>query len=447
MPMAPQLRKAVLRVLSHYDNHLREVLNAVVDGVERTASELARRQHEIESGDLGGQDLTAEVAELTDRQAQLDDQLVGVDDGVVRARADLAAQGRRMRTIEEAVTSQSSTRDKQVAELADRIDRLTIALDRTLDRIDDLESRMAGSLRERDSRLGAGIRAAEEARSTADSLRRVVLREHQRTTVEPEHAPQSSVVLTEAGLMRLPSEDALMLPLLSSNGVWQPEVCALIDSLLEPDGVFVDVGAYIGYHSIRVLSRLGASGAVVAVEPSATARELLHRNAELNLPGPIADRLAVLDVAAWDTVTTLGVRPALSGGISVYEAEADAEVERVQAVRLDKAIEALPEISQLRLSVVMVDAAGFSHRALGGLVRLLRRDRPHVVCSFAPRAITEQGADPIAVLQEFRVWGYELVPVGSDESREPAEIVQLADARSGLGSALHLWLRPKDRRS
>ncbi|MCO1582717.1 FkbM family methyltransferase [Crossiella sp. SN42] len=447
MPMAPQLRKAVLRVLSHYDNHLREVLSAVVDGVERTASELARRQHEIESGDVGGQDLAAEVAELTDRQAQLDDQLVGVDDGVVRARADLAAHGRRMRAIEEAVTSQSGTRDKQVAELADRIDRLTIALDRTLDRIDDLESRVASSLRERDSRLGAGIRAAEEARRNADSLRRVVLREHQRTTVEPADAPPASVVLTEAGLMRLPSEDALMLPLLSSNGVWQPEVCALIDSLLEPDGVFVDVGAYVGYHSIRVLSRLGTSGAVVAVEPDATSRELLRRNAELNLPGPVAERLAVLDVAAWDTATTLGSRPALSGGIEVYEAEPDAEGERVQAVRLDKSIEALPEIGQLRLSVVKVNAPGFSHRALGGLVRLLRRDRPHVVCSFAPRAVTEQGADPIAVLQEFRVWGYELVPVGSDESREPADIVQLADARTGLGSALHLWLRPKERRS
>ncbi|MBP2473863.1 FkbM family methyltransferase [Crossiella equi] len=447
MPMAPQLRKAVLRVLSHYDNHLREVLGAVVDGVERTAVELAKRQNELETNAPGGEDLAAELAELTDRQAQLDDQLVGVDDGVVRARADLAAQGRRVRAIEDAVTGQASARDKQVTELADRIDRLAIALDRTLDRIDDLESQVAANLRERDSRLGAGLRAAEEARRNADALRRVVLREHQRTAVAPEGAPPSSVVLTEAGLMHLPSEDALMLPLLSSNGRWQPEVCELIDSLLEPDGVFVDVGAYVGYHAIRVLSRLGTSGAVVAVEPDAASRDLLRRNAELNLPAAVADRLAVLEVAAWDASTELGTRPALSGGVSVYEAGPEDEGEKVPAVRLDKTIEALPEIGRLRLSVVKVDAPGWSHRALAGMVRLLRRDRPHVVCSFSPKAITEQGADPVAVLQEFRVWGYELVPVGSGESLEPAALVQLADARTGLGSALTLWLRPKERRN
>ncbi|MBV8933636.1 MAG: FkbM family methyltransferase, partial [Kutzneria sp.] len=64
VPMAPALRKAVLRVLSHYDSHLRDVLGTVLDGMERTAAELLNRQEEIrDSGGLG---------ELTNLRAQLD---------------------------------------------------------------------------------------------------------------------------------------------------------------------------------------------------------------------------------------------------------------------------------------------------------------------------------------------------------------------------------------
>jgi FkbM family methyltransferase len=477
MPMAPALRKGVLRVLNHYDNHLRDVLGTVLDGMERTAGELLRRQDEIR--EVGGlvelESLRADFERLVDRHSQLGDQLVGTDDGVVRVSADLAGQGRRLREVEDALVAEAGKRTKQLDTLADRLDRLTLMLDKTLDRIDALESKVAESLRERDGRLESGLRAADQALHTSDALRRVVVREHERHGGAVEGV-SSSLVLCDVGLLRLPSEDALMLPLLSSNGVWEPELSGLIDSLVEPDGIFVDIGAHVGYHTIRVLNLLGASGAVVAVEPSESVRRLLRHNVSVNMSPQIADRLVVVEGAAWDQAADLLAEPALTGGVAVrpnpgppvHAAAPQAQNQlpagstqfvggapvlepmddgspvdlggSVRGVRLDKELESIPSLSGMRLSVVKVDAPGREHRALGGLVRLLRRDRPHVLCAFSPSAITDLGDDPITALREFRTWGYDLVPVDQQRPVSPEEVLE---ASAGGSRSATLWLRPR----
>lgn len=440
-PMAPALRKVVLRALDHYDNHMRQVLHTLIDGVERTVSELVNRQDALKAGVGAGELelLRAEVEQVAERQSHFGDQLVGVDDGVVRVRADMAGQGRRLRDIEDAVVAEAAKRAKSDEVLAERIDKLTVALDRTLDRIDSLESKVVEVFRERDSRLDAALRAAYQAQQTADALRRVVVRQHEAAADAPE--VRSSLVLCDAGMMRLPSDDAFMLPLLSSNGVWEPDLSELLDSVLEPDGIFLDVGAYVGYHSIRVLSRLGLMGAVVAVEPDASAAALLRHNVSANLPAAVADRLTVVEGAAWESAGELAVSPTLTGGVSVSPLAADAgeDVARVRSVRLDKELEEIALARGMKLSVVRVDTPGRGHRALAGLVRLLRRDRPHVFLEFSASATADFGDDPVTVLKEFGIWGYDLVPVAT---RQPASPDQIVRAMEGLRS-ITLWLRPR----
>ncbi|WP_141978972.1 FkbM family methyltransferase [Saccharothrix saharensis] len=439
-PMAPQLRKVVLRVLDHYDNHMRNVLTSLVDGVERTVSEVVRRQDDMSTGiGLGELEvLRAELEQHTEHQGHLADQLVGIDDGVVRVRADMAGQGRRLREIEDAVVAEAAKRAKQGDALAQRIDKLAVALERTLDRIDSLEAKVVDAFRERDARLDAGLRAANQAQQTADALRRVVVREHER---HGEVVPRSSLVLTDVGLLRLPADDAFMLPMLSSNGVWETDLSELIDSVVEPDGIFLDVGAYVGYQTVRMLSRFGTGGAVVAVEPCPSARALLRHNVDVNLPERVAQQLVLVDAAAWESTGELTTRPSLTGGVSVEPLPEGAgeDVPRVRATRLDKELEAVPSLQGRRLSVVRVDAPGRGHRALAGLVRLLRRDRPHVFLEFSASATEGFGDDPVTVLKEFRIWGYDLVPVAT---REPATPEQIVAAMEGMRTT-SLWLRPR----
>ncbi|MDI2032579.1 FkbM family methyltransferase [Saccharopolyspora sp. TS4A08] len=441
--IAPALRKAVLRALSHYDDHIRDVLRSLVDGVEQTAGELLRRQYEAD-GDGDVESMRAELAQLLRRQDQFGAQLVGTDDGLVRARADLADQHRRLRRLEESgVPVDVTGSDQRVDALAERMDGLTGALEKVLDRMDAMEARQP------DRDLEAGVRSAAGDAASAlqrtDVLQRILLREHERATGSGDGT--TTPVLCDAGLMRLPADDPLMLPWLSSNPAWDAEVSALIDSLLEPDGVFLDVGAYVGYQTVRVLSRLGNSGAVVAVEPSAQARALLKHNVEMNVPSAWAHRLLLIEGAAWDGPGELVAEPALAGGVSVEPIAAEGEEqpqEKVPAFRLDKELENHASLEDLKLSVVHVDVGGRVHRVLGGLVRMLRRDRPSIVCSFTPDAISALGDDPAAALREFGTWGYELVPVGRNRPVEASDLLEAVKS-AGSGSTVRLWLRPKQK--
>ncbi|GAA2348942.1 FkbM family methyltransferase [Saccharopolyspora halophila] len=430
--MAPALRKAVLRALSHYDEHIRDVMRSLVDGVEQTASELLRRQYEAD-GDGDVESMRADLAQVLRRQEQFGAQLDGTDDGLVRARTDLAEQHRRLQQLEEGGTS---GRDDRVDALTERIDGLTGAMEKLLDRMDHLERRQ-----QTDPEVEAGVRAAAgdaaNALQRTDVLQRILLREHERATGSGDGT--TTPVLCDAGLMRLPADDSFMLPWLSSHPTWDADISALIDSLLEPDGVFLDVGAYVGYQTVRVLSRLGNSGAVVAVEPSAQSSALLKHNVEVNVPAAWGDRLVVVEGAAWDSAGEVTAEPSLAGGVSVSP---EGEGERVRAIRLDKELEGLAAVKDMKLSVVHVDVGGRVHRVLGGLVRLLRRDKPSIVCSFTPEAITQMGDDPAAALREFGTWGYELVPVGREHPVSADDLLEAMNAAGG-GSTVKLWLRPK----
>ncbi|MEU6132741.1 FkbM family methyltransferase [Saccharopolyspora sp. NPDC047091] len=437
--VAPALRKAVLRVLSHYDDHIRDVLRSMVDGVEQTAAELLRRQYDADGGGEELDQFRTELGRVDQRHDQLDERLTSIDDGMVRARADLADQHRRLRALEGGSTGGAGGQDDLVAQ---RLDSLTTAVERTLDRIDVLEKeREAAREQELETTLRSATSDAAYALHRTDVLQRILLREHERNTGAADGT--STPVLCDAGLLRLPSDDSLMLPWLSSHATWDAETSALIDSLLEPDGVFLDVGAYVGYQAVRVLSRLGNSGAVIAVEPSAAGRALLQRNVEVNVPAAWGQRLITVEAAAWDAPGELTAEPSLAGGVVVRPVEeSDPAEDRVPGVRLDKELEGTATLHDMTLSVVHVDVGSRVHRVLGGLVRLLRRDRPSIICSFTPSGIAELGDDPATALREFGTWGYELVPVGRTTAVSASELLEAIEAASAT-STVKLWLRPK----
>jgi FkbM family methyltransferase len=58
-------------------------------------------------------------------------------------------------------------------------------------------------------------------------------------------------------------------------GVWEPHLSAFVRQRLSPGDVFVDVGANTGWYTLLGAQRVGPSGAVVAIEPSAAIAERL----------------------------------------------------------------------------------------------------------------------------------------------------------------------------
>lgn len=65
-------------------------------------------------------------------------------------------------------------------------------------------------------------------------------------------------------------------------GVWEPNVSAVIDQILEPGDVCVDIGANIGYDALLASSKVGPHGKVIAIEASPSIYAKLAANVAKN---------------------------------------------------------------------------------------------------------------------------------------------------------------------
>lgn len=394
IPLAPALRRAVLRGLNHYDEHQRKVLSTLVDGV---AQALARSHDELSS---------------------------------------------RLDRLETRI-EQAAAEDQQDL------------LDATVSRFDET---LTARLRERDARLGALDVATGELRRHLDTARLAVRRHHDLldpailsdpssealSGVRTAPAAASEAVFTDVGMLRLPADDTVVLPWLRNYGTWEEPEAALIDALLSPGATFVDIGAHVGYYTVRALRRVGAGGAVIAVEPWHRVRELLARNVASNVEPATAAALTLVADAAWDVDEPLALHTAYDGnsGDSRVDPQNGSGEAGVRGIRLDD----LAALRDRRVDVVKVDAQGRDHRALTGMAAILRRDHPTVICEFWPEGIREVGDDPEQVLARYQQWGYVIEPVlphaGRRRQWRPAELLRLAESSSS--DFVTLLLKPAE---
>lgn len=63
---------------------------------------------------------------------------------------------------------------------------------------------------------------------------------------------------------------------------WEPDETAIFKRYIESGMTVVDIGAYIGYHSILASKLVGDKGKVYTFEPSPESLTLLHKNIKIN---------------------------------------------------------------------------------------------------------------------------------------------------------------------
>ncbi|MCT2586582.1 FkbM family methyltransferase [Actinophytocola sp. S1-96] len=420
VPMAAALRRGILRVLDHYDHHQRAVLTELMDGVGASMGQLA----------AGQQDLLARIERLEHTQA-------GNTEAQREVNAGLADELRELRTGQEALPVEM---DRRIGGQADRLGT----------RIAELEHRIMSLLHERAEWMAGMEATAAELTTEVPRLRTGLLRHHDLVDPAPKGgAVPSQTVITDIGPIRLPAEDTVVLPWLRRYGTWEAAESRLADLLLPAGGVFVDIGAHVGYFTVRGLRRVGAEGAVYAVEPWAPVRELLCRNVTANVPPEVAARLTLVEGAAWDADGPLRLALSAEGNTGDNRIDPTGGVE-VPGLRLD----GLAGIGDRRVDVVKCDAQGRDQRALAGMTALIEASRPHVLTEFDPDAIEQAGDVPAEVAARYRSWGYQLVPVtdevvdaaaagryrASDVATSDEELVDLA--RDSADRFVTLWLRP-----
>ncbi len=193
-------------------------------------------------------------------------------------------------------------------------------------------------------------------------------------------------------------------------GHWEPNVGAVIRDALRPGDVFVDIGANIGYVSLVGASRVGASGAVVAIEAVPATFDRLMDNLRLNA----ATNVRAVQRAVSDQVGTLTLRQvsatntgqATIHGTGLVLAEA-------AAAPLDEILTA-DELRRVRLIEIDIE---------GGEVPVLRRLLDTLPLYPADmQIIVEMAAldsdEAAAIFARFLALGFEAFAVGNDYTYE-----------------------------
>ena len=173
------------------------------------------------------------------------------------------------------------------------------------------------------------------------------------------------------------------------TGEWQPEVWSSTAPALSEGSVFFDVGAHIGYFSIKAAARVGKTGRVVAFEPNPETLPLLRDNVAANhFQNVIVEPIACTDS---EQMLTLYAAPELNTGASSLSQE-NASVSSEEAARpftvrgrpIDDVIE---ELGLTRLDAMKIDVEGAEVIVLRGAVKTLNRFHPKLVLEVVPRQL------------------------------------------------------------
>jgi len=165
-----------------------------------------------------------------------------------------------------------------------------------------------------------------------------------------------------------------------------------IRHMLAPGSYCFDIGAHIGYYSLRLSKWVGKSGRVFSYEPVPYTYSFLERNLRRNKAAnvsvqqaAIGDRDGSVRMAA-ETGARLGWSTiADSGNLEVRCATVDSEIQRLGLERLD---------------FIKIDVEGFELQALAGAESTIRRMRPKIMFEVNRWALGEHNASP-AMLEEF----------------------------------------------
>ncbi|HET6500541.1 MAG TPA: FkbM family methyltransferase, partial [Amycolatopsis sp.] len=410
VPLAPAMRKLVLRAIDHYDVHQRRVMGELFNGVSDTIGSLLARIEALEAGAVDARDvadsgqkfgadldsLTASVERLQLQAPGTELALRNLESDVARLSATVGAETESVRATRESAHEMFAARDQRLDQDEKAIQRVTR----------DVEAfRVAARLA---------------------------------------HAPVpegADVVPCDVGALLMPV-DEVVLPWIVYHRSWEDGEAELMAELAgRAPGAFLDIGAHVGYHTLRLLRSCPGITRVIAVEADPVNAEFLRRNLAANLPPAAAALTTVVEAAAWDSEGEVRLAHPSPDNSGDNRVNADGPGTAVPAIRLDR----LPEVSAQPVTLIKVDLQGRDHRALAGLTEILERDHPHVVCEFCPEAIAELGDDPADVLAGYRKFGYRLSVVDDDGSvaafdRDDDEVI--AEACGNDKKFVTLWLAP-----
>lgn len=178
-------------------------------------------------------------------------------------------------------------------------------------------------------------------------------------------------------------------------GRFSSDIVALIERLIRPGDVVVDVGAQLGYITTLLARQVGRSGHVYGFEPDPNALAKLRVTLMANdLP-----QVTLFEMAAGDRTgeLTFNVSPTLGWSTAVPNTHLTGlQTIRVPVTTLDES-RATGRIKG-RIRFVKVDVEGFESAVFDGAQRLFAEDRPLILTEINPLLLRPLGQTSVDAL-------------------------------------------------
>lgn len=207
------------------------------------------------------------------------------------------------------------------------------------------------------------------------------------------------------GYLVLPTTDPANVGYLVEGVLPEQGTLAVLEALLRPGDVFVDLGANVGLFTLAGARRVGGAGRVVSVEPAADLAVALRALARLN---QIAAIVEVREVAAGESEGTAELFLAsTSGHNSLFAEQTGLASARVRVAPLDALI-----APGTAVSVVKMDVEGAELQALAGMRRVIA-DNPAlvVIAEFSPTIIRRSAGTPAQWIATARAMGFDILEI------------------------------------
>ncbi len=190
------------------------------------------------------------------------------------------------------------------------------------------------------------------------------------------------------------------------TGEWEPGEQAIIQQYLIAGDTFVDVGAHIGYCSLKAATLIGANGRVIAIEANPETVRKLRDNVAAS-----AANVTVEAAACSDSETTLEFftgSQSNSGSGSISKDNAGSwgvpgAVYSVQARPLDAILEAA-KVS--KVDVVKIDVEGAELKVLKGGQSTLAKYHPVLLIELEEQYLNSMGTSSTEVKEFLQSYNY-----------------------------------------
>ena len=205
----------------------------------------------------------------------------------------------------------------------------------------------------------------------------------------------NKITKTRYGQMIYNKNDEIIGRSLEEYGEWMQAEMSFLTPYIPVEGVCIDVGAYIGTHSLFFASAVGPKGIVIAFEPEQIMYQLLSANISMNHHVNIRAFNCAVDatqglvqISDMDYRTPNNFAAATVSHFAGYPIEA----------------RTIDDCSVPVVHLIKIDVSGMEPEVINGAEQTLRMHQPFIYARHLP---FEQSADLVQLIQSFDYDVYE----------------------------------------